>query len=158
MGNFFIIFSPTREKIFFLGSLLTDASHPAVNPSRTGTNECQLTLTILANKCVSMPGRHILTYFFKLCQLSLVQAAFQPDHSPLEKYRSFNQSVILKLAKKSNDQLCSGYHDTFFPRLLPFLLPCIHITLTGSVYTTIAVACERCITVLAPFTQIKVKI
>ena len=45
---------------------------------------------------------------------------------------------------------------TTFPRLLPCLLPLIHIALTGSVYTTIAVACERCITVLAPFTQIKV--
>ena len=47
---------------------------------------------------------------------------------------------------------------TTFPRLLPYLLPLIHITLTGSVYTTIAVACERCITVLAPFTQIKVTV
>ena len=42
--------------------------------------------------------------------------------------------------------------------ILPYLLPLIHITLTGSVYTTIAVACERCITVLAPFTQIKVRV
>ena len=32
----------------------------------------------------------------------------------------------------------------------------IHITLTGSIYTTIAVAVERCVTVLAPFTQLKV--
>ena len=46
--------------------------------------------------------------------------------------------------------------ETLFPRLVPYLLPLIHICLTGSVYTTIAVAVERCLTVLAPFTQIKV--
>ena len=46
--------------------------------------------------------------------------------------------------------------ESVFPVLLPYLLPLIHISLTGSVYTTIAVASERCITVLAPFTHIKV--
>ena len=40
--------------------------------------------------------------------------------------------------------------------MLPFLLPLIHIALTGSIYTTIAVAIERCVTVLAPFTTVKV--
>ena len=53
--------------------------------------------------------------------------------------------------------ISSLYRETMFPRMLPVLLPLIHITLTGSVYTTIAVACERCITVLAPFTQVKVR-
>ena len=48
--------------------------------------------------------------------------------------------------------------DSVFPFFLPYLLPLIHIALTGSVYTTIAVAVERCITVLAPFTQIKVRL
>jgi len=48
-----------------------------------------------------------------------------------------------------------GYKETVFPVFLPYLLLFIHISLTGSVYTTIAVASERCITVLAPFTQIK---
>ena len=47
--------------------------------------------------------------------------------------------------------------DFVFPFFLPYLLPLIHIALTGSVYTTIAVAVERCITVLAPFTSIKVR-
>jgi len=47
------------------------------------------------------------------------------------------------------------YSEIFFPHLLPYLLPLIHIALTGSVYTTIAVAMERCVTVLAPFTQIR---
>ena len=54
-------------------------------------------------------------------------------------------------------QLKNGiFQETFFPHLLPYLLPLIHIALTGSVYTTIAVAMERCVTVLAPFTQIRV--
>ena len=54
-------------------------------------------------------------------------------------------------------QLQNGiFQETFFPHLLPYLLPLIHIALTGSVYTTIAVAMERCVTVLAPFTQIRV--
>ena len=48
------------------------------------------------------------------------------------------------------------FQEDIFPFLLPYLLPLIHITLTGSVYTTIAVAVERCVTVLAPFTQLKV--
>ena len=47
--------------------------------------------------------------------------------------------------------------DSIFPFFLPYLLPMIHIALTGSVYTTIAVAVERCVTVMAPFTQIKVR-
>ena len=46
--------------------------------------------------------------------------------------------------------------DHVYPFLMPYLLPLIHVCLTGSVYTTIAVAVERCLTVLAPFTQIKV--
>ena len=48
------------------------------------------------------------------------------------------------------------YTKHIFPLLLPFLYPLIHICLTGSVYTTMAVAMERCVTVLVPFTQIKV--
>jgi hypothetical protein len=46
--------------------------------------------------------------------------------------------------------------ETLFPHILPYLLPLIHIALTGSVYTTIAVAMERCVTVMAPFTKVKV--
>ena len=42
------------------------------------------------------------------------------------------------------------------PWVAPYLLGVIHIALTGSVYTTIAVAVERCVTVCAPFTDIKV--
>ena len=70
----------------------------------------------------------------------------------------FSSKILLALFVKA---LCHSMTNSYsqlttFPRLLPFLLPLIHIALTGSVYTTIAVACERCITVLAPFTQIKV--
>ena len=36
------------------------------------------------------------------------------------------------------------------------MLGVIHVSLTGSVYTTIAVAVERCVTVCAPFTTIEV--
>ena len=43
-----------------------------------------------------------------------------------------------------------------FPFVTPYVLALIHMSLTGSVYTTIALAVERCITVLAPFTKIKV--
>jgi hypothetical protein len=42
------------------------------------------------------------------------------------------------------------------PWVAPYLLGLIHIALTGSVYTTIAVAMERCVTVCAPFTDIRV--
>ena len=48
------------------------------------------------------------------------------------------------------------YVDNVYPTILPYLLPLIHIALTGSIYTTLAVAMERCVTALAPFTQIKV--
>ena len=58
------------------------------------------------------------------------------------------------MANKS--EYCPLPQETLFPRLVPYLLPLIHVCLTGSVYTTIAVAVERCLTVLAPFTQIKV--
>jgi hypothetical protein len=43
------------------------------------------------------------------------------------------------------------------PWVAPYLLGLIHIALTGSVYTTIAVAMERCVTVCAPFTDVKVQ-
>ena len=43
-----------------------------------------------------------------------------------------------------------------FPFVTPYVLGLIHMSLTGSVYTTIALAVERCLTVLAPFTKIKV--
>jgi hypothetical protein len=43
------------------------------------------------------------------------------------------------------------------PWVAPYLLGLIHIALTGSVYTTIAVAMERCVTVCAPFTDIRVR-
>ena len=43
-----------------------------------------------------------------------------------------------------------------FPFVTPYVLALIHMTLTGSVYTTIALAVERTLTVLAPFTKIKV--
>ena len=39
---------------------------------------------------------------------------------------------------------------------MPVLLPLIHMSLTGSVFTTLAVAVERCLTVIAPFTKLKV--
>ena len=55
-----------------------------------------------------------------------------------------------------NDLHFTVFQDHMYPLLMPYLLPLIHMTLTGSVYTTIAVAVERCVTVLAPFTQVKV--
>jgi len=62
---------------------------------------------------------------------------------------------ILAVLMYSLPNLSLAYKDSVFPFFLPYLLPLIHIALTGSVYTTIAVAVERCITVLAPFTSIK---
>jgi len=62
---------------------------------------------------------------------------------------------ILAILMYSLPNISPEYHETIFPHLLPYLLPLIHITLTGSVYTTIAVAMERCVTVMAPFTQVK---
>ena len=51
----------------------------------------------------------------------------------------------------------TGYLQRFvFPFLVPYLLGLIHIALMGSIYTTIAVAVERCVTVCAPFTNIQV--
>ena len=43
-----------------------------------------------------------------------------------------------------------------FPHLVSFLLGLIHVAMMGSIYTTIAVALERAVTVCAPFTQLKV--
>ena len=40
--------------------------------------------------------------------------------------------------------------------LAPYLLGVVHVAMTGSIYTTIAVAVERCVTVCAPFTNLKV--
>jgi hypothetical protein len=40
--------------------------------------------------------------------------------------------------------------------MVPFLLGTIHVAMMGSIYTTIAVALERCVTVCAPFTDLKV--
>ena len=40
--------------------------------------------------------------------------------------------------------------------LAPYLLGVVHVAMTGSIYTTIAVAVERCVTVCAPFTNVKV--
>ena len=45
-----------------------------------------------------------------------------------------------------------------FPHLVPFLLGLIHMAMMGSIYTTIAVALERAVTVCAPFTHLKVVI
>ena len=46
--------------------------------------------------------------------------------------------------------------ENVYPYIVPSVLGIIHVALTGSVYTTIAVAVERCVTVCAPFTSIKV--
>ena len=43
-----------------------------------------------------------------------------------------------------------------FPHIVPVLLGTIHVTMMGSIYTTIAVALERCVSVCAPFTELKV--
>ena len=51
---------------------------------------------------------------------------------------------------------CFFFQEFIFPYLVPTLLGVIHVSLTGSVYTTIAVAVERCVTVCAPFTTIEV--
>ena len=59
------------------------------------------------------------------------------------------QTSVLYLTKID----CQEY---VFPFVTPYVLALIHMSLTGSVYTTIALAVERCITVLAPFTKIKV--
>ena len=43
------------------------------------------------------------------------------------------------------------------PYLTPYVVPIIHISLTGSVYTVVSVALERFITVCFPFTQCQVR-
>ena len=42
------------------------------------------------------------------------------------------------------------------PHLTPYVVPIIHISLTGSVYSVVSVALERFITVCFPFTQCQV--
>ena len=42
------------------------------------------------------------------------------------------------------------------PHLTPYVVPLIHISLTGSVYSVVSVALERFITVCFPFTQCQV--
>ena len=39
------------------------------------------------------------------------------------------------------------------PHLTPYVVPIIHISLTGSVYSVVSVALERFITVCFPFSQ-----
>jgi len=52
--------------------------------------------------------------------------------------------------------LSTTYTSSIFPFLVPYLLGLIHIALMGSIYTTIAVAVERAVTVCAPFTNIQI--
>jgi hypothetical protein len=52
--------------------------------------------------------------------------------------------------------LSEYFYIWYLPYLTPVTLPLIHIALTGSVYSVVAVALERFITVCYPFTQCKV--
>jgi hypothetical protein len=53
--------------------------------------------------------------------------------------------------------LSEPFYIWLLPYLTPFTLPLIHIALTGSVYSVVAVALERFMTVCYPFRQCKVR-
>ena len=64
----------------------------------------------------------------------------------------FTWLVIVKLSftclQKSSPNLWRLFHIYFFrPWMTPYMLPCIQLTLTGSVWTTVAVSIERYLSV-----------
>ena len=50
-------------------------------------------------------------------------------------------------------QMSEEFNVWVYPYITPYSFPIIHISLTGSVYSVVAVALERFITVCFPFTQ-----
>ena len=50
-------------------------------------------------------------------------------------------------------RLSESFNMWLLPYLTPYSVPIIHISLTGSVYSVVAVALERFVTVCFPFTQ-----
>lgn len=65
-------------------------------------------------------------------------------------------ALIFYLILLSHIKIVILIQENIYPYIVPSVLGIIHVALTGSVYTTIAVAVERCVTVCAPFTSIKV--
>ena len=52
--------------------------------------------------------------------------------------------------------LSQQFYIWVLPRITPIIVPFIHISLTGSVYSVVAVAIERFLTVCFPFQQCQV--
>jgi hypothetical protein len=79
----------------------------------------------------------------------------KPSFANLLKCLSVFDSLFLCciLLQYSLPALSDSYLTWVLPHITPFTLPVIHITLTGSVYTVVAVAVERFITVCFPFKQ-----
>ena len=62
-------------------------------------------------------------------------------------------NIFLIFYLLSLSSLSDAYLTWLLPHITPYILPVIHITLTGSVYTVVAVAIERFLTVCFPFKQ-----
>jgi len=79
----------------------------------------------------------------------------KPSFANLLKCLSVFDTVFLTciLLQYSLPSLSDAYLTWLLPHITPYILPVIHITLTGSVYTVVAVAIERFLTVCFPFKQ-----
>jgi len=79
----------------------------------------------------------------------------KPSFANLLKCLSVFDTVFLTciLLQYSLPSLSDAYLTWLLPHITPYILPIIHITLTGSVYTVVAVAIERFLTVCFPFKQ-----
>jgi len=79
----------------------------------------------------------------------------KPSFANLLKCLSIFDTVFLVciLLQYSLPTLSEEYYIWVLPYITPYTLPIIHISLTGSVYSVVAVAVERFITVCFPFQQ-----
>ena len=86
-----------------------------------------------------------LTIVTTLCRLKIPLPNYSGQIFPASQATMFVQYSL---------PLMSEYWDRWvIPFITPYSVPVIHISLTGSVYSVVAVALERFVTVCFPFTQ-----
>jgi len=81
----------------------------------------------------------------------------KPSFANLLKCLSIFDTIFLTciLFQYTLPTLSESYYVWVLPHITPYNLPVIHITLTGSVYSVVAVSVERFLTVCFPFRQCK---
>jgi len=79
----------------------------------------------------------------------------KPSFANLLKCLSIFDTIFLAsmFLQYSLPQMSEEFNVWVYPYITPYSFPIIHISLTGSVYSVVAVALERFITVCFPFTQ-----